>query len=172
MPALWWVELNLFPLKGRASSVGVFWGVCEFNTTLGSLPTDGWGCVPVLLVVWHEVSSTGAFRQLCGAWSLCWYGYLWEHACWLIFTGPGNSLVVQRPRLYIPNPEAQAWPLSREPRVHKLHSVAWEKRKGKKRKQVDEQNPRQIAKTTSKKQQQTTAQHTDTHTFRKKRKIK
>ena len=27
--------------------------------TLGSLSADGWGCVPVLLVVWHEVSSTG-----------------------------------------------------------------------------------------------------------------
>ena len=25
---------------------------------------DGWGCIPVLLVVWPEVSSTGVCRQL------------------------------------------------------------------------------------------------------------
>ena len=50
MPVLWWVELSLFPLKGRATSGGVFWHVCELSTTLGSLYADGWGCVPVLLV--------------------------------------------------------------------------------------------------------------------------
>ena len=71
MPVLWWVELSLSSLQGRAASGGVFWGVCELNTTLGSLSADGRGCVPVLLVVWHEVSSTGACSQLCGARSWC-----------------------------------------------------------------------------------------------------
>ena len=71
MPALWWLELSLFPLKGRAMSDGVFWGVCEHNTILGSLCVDGWGFVPVLLIVWHGVSSTGVCRQLGGAGSLC-----------------------------------------------------------------------------------------------------
>ena len=71
MPVLWWLELSLFPLKGRAMSVFVFWVVCELSTILGSLSADAWGCVPVLLVVWHEVSSTRACRQLCGAGSWC-----------------------------------------------------------------------------------------------------
>ena len=71
MPMLWWVELSLFPLMGSASSGGVFWGVCELSTTLGSLSADGWCCVPVLLVVWHEVSGTEACRQLGGNRSWC-----------------------------------------------------------------------------------------------------
>ena len=59
MPVFWWVELDLVPLMGRAVSGGVFWGVCEISMTLGSLSANGWGCVPVLLLVWHEASSTG-----------------------------------------------------------------------------------------------------------------
>ena len=46
---------------------GVFWGVCELSMILGSLSANGWGCVPVLLVVWHRVSSTGACWLLSGA---------------------------------------------------------------------------------------------------------
>ena len=37
--------------------MGVFWGVCELIMILGSLSADGLACVPVLLVVWHRVSS-------------------------------------------------------------------------------------------------------------------
>ena len=48
MLVLWWVVLGLFPLKGRATLGGVFWGVSELSTTLGSLSAIGWGCVPVL----------------------------------------------------------------------------------------------------------------------------
>ena len=33
----------------------VFWGVCGLSMTLGCLSADGWGCIPVLLVVWSEV---------------------------------------------------------------------------------------------------------------------
>ena len=40
--------------------VSVFWVVCELIMILGSLSANGQGSVPVLLVVWHEVSSTGA----------------------------------------------------------------------------------------------------------------
>ena len=67
---LWWMELDLVLLMGRATSGGVFWWVCELNMTLG-LSADGWVCVPVLLVVWHEASNTGACRQLGGyrSWS-------------------------------------------------------------------------------------------------------
>ena len=49
------------------ASGGVFWGVCELIMILGSLSANGWGCVPVLLVVWHGVSSTGACWLLSGS---------------------------------------------------------------------------------------------------------
>ena len=45
---------------GQTVSGGVFWGICERFMILGSLSANGWGCVPVLLVVWNGVSSTGA----------------------------------------------------------------------------------------------------------------
>ena len=47
-------------LVGRTMSSGVFWGVCDLLMILGSLSANGWGCVPVLLVVWHKVFSTVA----------------------------------------------------------------------------------------------------------------
>ena len=52
---------------GQATSCGVFWGVCDLSMILGSLSANGWGCVPVLLVVWHRVSSTVACWSLSGA---------------------------------------------------------------------------------------------------------
>ena len=106
MPAFWWVELSLFPLMGRAMSGGVFWGVCELSMTLGSLSVDGWVCVPALFVVWSEVTSTGSCRQLNGV--LYSDRGLLESSHRLTFPGTGNSLVVQRPRLSAPSPEAQA----------------------------------------------------------------
>ena len=60
MPVFWQTRLDLFFLVGRTESGGVFWGVCELIMILGSLSANGWDCVPVLLVVWHGVSSTGA----------------------------------------------------------------------------------------------------------------
>ena len=70
MPVFLWVELYLFLLVGRTASGGVFWSVCELSMTFGSFSVNGWGCVPVLLVVWHRVSSTVA----------CWS--LSEAGCW------------------------------------------------------------------------------------------
>ena len=67
MPVFWWVGLYLVLLVGRATSTGVFWSVCELSMILGSLSANGWGCVPVLLVVWHVASSTGACWSLGGA---------------------------------------------------------------------------------------------------------
>ena len=81
MHALWWVELGLVPLVGRAMSRCVFGGVCQFSMTLGNLSTDAWDCVPVLLVVWPEVSSTGACRLLGGAGFWCQDGHLQESSC-------------------------------------------------------------------------------------------
>ena len=52
---------------GQVTSGGVFWGVCDLIMILGSLTANGWGYVPVLLVVWHRVSSTIACWLLSGA---------------------------------------------------------------------------------------------------------
>ena len=60
MPVFCWVRLDRVFLVGRTMSGGVFWGVCELIMILGSLSANGWCCVPVLLVVWHGVSSTVA----------------------------------------------------------------------------------------------------------------
>ena len=60
MPVFCWMRLDLVFLVGRAASSGVFWGVYDLIMILGSLSANGWGCVPVLLVDWHRVSSTVA----------------------------------------------------------------------------------------------------------------
>ena len=52
---------------GQDHVCGVFWGVCDLIMILGSLSTTGWSCVPVLLVVWHRVSSTVVCQLLSGA---------------------------------------------------------------------------------------------------------
>ena len=67
MPVLWSVGMDLVVLVGRAMSARVFWSVCEHSMILDSLSVNGWGCVPVLLVVWHMVSRTGACWSLSGA---------------------------------------------------------------------------------------------------------
>ena len=63
----WWAGLGFVFLLGRAMSGGVFWGFCELIVILGSLCANGWGCVPVLLVVWHGASNTGTCWPLDGA---------------------------------------------------------------------------------------------------------
>ena len=60
MPVFWWIRLDFVFLVGRSTSGGVFWGVCYLIMILGNLSANGWGCVPVLLAVWHRVSSTVA----------------------------------------------------------------------------------------------------------------
>ena len=67
MPVFWWMRLDLVFLVGRSISGGVFWGVCDLIVILGSLSANRWGCVPVLLVFWHRVSSTVACWSLSGA---------------------------------------------------------------------------------------------------------
>ena len=67
MPVFWHMRLDLVFLVGRATSGHVFWDVCDLIMILGSLCSNGWVCVPVLLVVWHRVSSTVACWSLSGA---------------------------------------------------------------------------------------------------------
>ena len=108
MSVFWWLELDLVLLMGRAVSGGVFWGICKLSMTSGSLFADGWICVPVLLVVWCEASSSRACRQLGGAGSWSRDGDFRESSSQLIFPGTGNSLEVQHPGLGAPTSEAQA----------------------------------------------------------------
>ena len=67
MPVFWWMRLELVFLVGMSEFGGVFWGVSDHIMILGSLSGNGWGCVPVLLVAWHGVSSTVACWSLSGA---------------------------------------------------------------------------------------------------------
>ena len=62
-----WVGLDLVFPVGRITSSGVFCGFCDFIMIFGSLSANGWGCVPVLLIVLHGVSSNGACSSLSGA---------------------------------------------------------------------------------------------------------
>ena len=71
MPVLCWMRLDLVFLVHRSTSGGVFWGACGLIMILGCLSTNGWGYVPVLLVVWHRVSSTVACLSLSEAGSCC-----------------------------------------------------------------------------------------------------
>ena len=71
MPEFWWMRLDLVFLVGTSMSGGVFGGVCGLIMILGSLSANGCGCVPVLLVVWHRVSSTVACWWLSEAGSFC-----------------------------------------------------------------------------------------------------
>ena len=71
MPVFWCMRLDPVFLVGRSTSGGVFWGVCGLIMILGSLSANGWGCDPVLLVVWHRVSSTIACWSLSESGSWC-----------------------------------------------------------------------------------------------------
>ena len=64
MLMFWLVGLDLVFLVGRSASGGVFGGVYDLVMILGRLSTNESGCVPVLLVVWHRVSSTVACWSL------------------------------------------------------------------------------------------------------------
>ena len=58
------MRLDLVFLVGRTTSGGVFWVVCGLIMILGHLSANGWGCVPVLLVIWHGASAL----ELAGHW--------------------------------------------------------------------------------------------------------
>ena len=67
MPVFWWMRLDFVFLVSRTVSSGGFWGFCEPSMILSSLSANGWCCVPLLLVVWHRVSSTVACSSLSRA---------------------------------------------------------------------------------------------------------
>ena len=67
MPVFWWVGMDLVFLVGKTMSGGVFWSVCDLIMILGSLSASGFVCIPVLLGVWHRVSSPVACWSLSRA---------------------------------------------------------------------------------------------------------
>ena len=79
----------------------------------------------------------------------------------LIFSGAGNSLVIQRPGLSAPTPEPQAWLLVKGPRPH--NSLILAKRGIKKKKKMTNKIPYKWWKVKSNKQKQGNT-HTHTHT--------
>ena len=58
------------PCSDPDLSSGAFWCFCDLIMILCNLSANGWGCVPVLLVVWHRVSDTVTCWSLSGAGSL------------------------------------------------------------------------------------------------------
>ena len=77
---------------------------------------DGWSCVPVSLVVWPEISSTGVCRQLGEAGSWYWDVELQETSLWLICPGVWGCLLVQPFGLHDATARAQTQPLAYDPR--------------------------------------------------------
>ena len=61
------MRLDLFFLVGRSASSGVFWVACDLIMILGSISSNEWHCVRVLLVVLHMVPSTVACLLLSGS---------------------------------------------------------------------------------------------------------
>ena len=70
MPALWWAELYLVLLLGRAMPRSVFWCVCDLSMSLGILSADECVCVPVLKVVWPEAFQDCSLQAVGWGWVL------------------------------------------------------------------------------------------------------
>ena len=58
------MELGLGPLGGKFMSGGAFRGNCVLKMILGSLSSDGWGCVPSLLFVCPEASQNWSLQAV------------------------------------------------------------------------------------------------------------
>ena len=104
----WWMRLDSVFLVGQTASGSVFSGVCELSMILDNLSANGWVCVPVLLFVWHRVSSTVACWLLSDVGSSCLDGDLCESFCFLILHGARRSLLDQCPELAYPTSETEA----------------------------------------------------------------
>lgn len=60
----WWLELDLFFLKGGAMFNSVFWGAYGFGITLWSLSANVQSGASVSLQDWHGESISGVFWDL------------------------------------------------------------------------------------------------------------
>ena len=89
----WWVKLDFLSLECNGVSNSVFWDVCEFGVTLGSLYVDSQGYVPALLENLHGMSCCGTYWFLGGGWFQCRSGGFWMSSCQLIFPEVRSFLV-------------------------------------------------------------------------------
>ena len=97
-----------------------FGGVCGLIMILCSLSANGWCCVPVLLVVWHSVSSTVACWSLSEAGSWFCNGDLWEIFAVWYYVELGGLLWASVLTLALP-PQRHgpgAWLGHQEPFIH------------------------------------------------------
>ena len=62
--ASWWVDLGLDPLVGKAMSRGGSRGGCGLRKSLGYLSANGQSSVPILLIVWLEVSQDWSLQAV------------------------------------------------------------------------------------------------------------
>ena len=131
MPVFWWMRPDLVFLVGTSTSGGVFWGVCGLIMIVGSFCANGWGCVPVLLVVWHRVSSTVACWLLSEAGSCCWDGDLWEIFAVWYYVQLGGLLWTSVLKLSLPpqRHSADAWLEHQEPFIHMVQNKREKKSK-------------------------------------------
>ena len=131
MPVFWWMRLDLFFLVGTSTSGGVFWGVCGLIMILGSLSANGWGYVPVLLVVWHRVSGTVACWSLSEAGSGCWDGDLWEIFAIWYYVELGGLLWTSVLKLALPPQKHShdAWLVHQVPFIHSAQNKREKNRK-------------------------------------------
>ena len=127
----WWMRQDLVFLVGRTKSGVVFCGVCVLIMILGSLCANGCGCVPVLLVVWHRVSSWVEWRWIEWSWVLALrWRPLWEHSLFDIMWSrefSGGPIT----ELGSPTSEAQAWhrPEHQDPVSHMAQKKSEKERK-------------------------------------------
>ena len=98
------IIITLISFSGWSSISSSFIWFCKFllfsflnNTFLyHHIFVDGWGCVPLLLAVWPEVSSTGVYRQLGRVRSWCQDENFKKSSQPLILPGTWTSLVDQQ----------------------------------------------------------------------------
>ena len=136
----WWVRLDLVFLVSRCTSGGVFWGVCDLIMILGRLSANGWGCVPVLLGVWHRVSSTIACWSLSGPWSWHWDAGLWEIFSIWYYMELGGLLWSSVLNLALPpqRHSPDAWLENQEPVLHTAQNKREKKKRERKKKRSEE----------------------------------
>ena len=148
-PVFWWFKQDLFPLKCRSISEGVFWGVCGF---VSSLSAEWCVCTPVLLVDSMEVLAL-RLQIVGGSRSGSWDGEFWEGFHRLKLSVAWNFLVFQCLDSVLPPQRLRLdpWP------GNQMLQAAQLGKKGEKEDKygikTNKQNPWKIAKTKISKQQ-------------------
>ena len=114
------MRLDLVFLSGRSPFGGVFWGVCDLIMIFGSFSDNGWGCVDLLLVVWHRVSSTVGCCSLSETGSWHWDGDLCEIFAIWYYMELGGLLWTNVLNLALPpqRHSPDAWLEHQEPVIH------------------------------------------------------